>query len=407
MFRSRKEHAVSYSRVCLVILDGVGAGPAPDSHLYNDAGADTIGHLWERCGGLHLPNLLSLGLGAAHPLLPTPTAEPKAAFGLMREASVGKDTTIGHWELAGLISDTPFPVFPNGFPRSFLDDFERQTGRRTIGNVSASGTAIIEQLGDEHQRSGSFIVYTSADSVFQIAAHEETVPIEELYQACLLARTLLTQDLAVARVIARPFLGTPGKYYRTDRRKDFSLPPPRSTILDRIRAAGQEVVGIGKIEDIFAGQGITKSIHTHGNDDGVNVTLAELARPFPGLLFVNLVDYDMKYGHRRDVDGFKMALETFDYQLSTLLNSLTPTDTLIITADHGNDPTHHGTDHTRELVPLLAIGRGIQAGQSLGIRNTFADVGATISELLAVEIPPVGTSFAKLAEISSIEETSQ
>lgn len=375
-------------RVCLIVLDGVGIGPAPDAADYGDSGANTLGHIWEKTRGFDIPNLLGLGLG---PLLsdfiPNPPA-PNGSYGKMIERSAGKDTTTGHWELAGLVTEKPFPTFPDGFPRELIEMFERLAGAQCIGNKAASGTRIIEELGPLHQATGMPIVYTSADSVFQIAAHTDTIPIEELYRLCRAAREVLCGPWSVARVIARPFTGEPGSYVRTDQRRDYAIPPHGRTILDILSDSGREVVGIGKIEDIFAGRGLTRSIHMHDNADGVRIVIEELTRDFSGLVLVNLVDFDMKYGHRRDVAGFAKALEDFDRSLPAIIASMNELDSLIITADHGNDPTHHGTDHTREIVPLLGLGRGFSPGCPLGTRTSFTDTAATIARLLSV--PPTG-----------------
>lgn len=381
------------SRVCLIILDGVGVGPAPDAAAYGDSGANTLAHIWEKMGGIEIANLLGLGLGALIPdQIPDPP-RPRGAVGKMIEKSAGKDTTTGHWELAGIITDSPFPTFPDGFPPELIEKFERLAGVRCIGNKPASGTEIIAELGPVHQSTGMPIVYTSADSVFQIAAHTDVITIEELYDICRAAREVLSGPWAVARVIARPFTGKPGKYVRTDERRDYSLPPHARTILDILSESGREVVGIGKIEDIFAGCGITRSIHTHDNPDGVRSTIEELGRDFSGLIFVNLVDFDMKYGHRRDVEGFAKALEDFDRSLPAILGTMNQDDSLIITSDHGNDPTHHGTDHTREIVPLLGFGRGFAPGCGLGVRTTFADVAETIAKLLSTTSTGAGKPF--------------
>ncbi len=375
-------------RVCLIVIDGAGVGPAPDAADYGDAGANTLWHIWEKTPGLDIPNLLGLGIGSLLPELIPNAPAPKGAYGKMIEKSAGKDTTTGHWELAGLITEKPFPTFPGGFPGELIEKFERLTGRRCIGNKAASGTQIIEELGPLHRATGKPIVYTSADSVFQIAAHIETIPLEELYSLCLSAREVLSGPWSVSRVIARPFTGEPGSYVRTDQRRDYAIPPHGRTILDSAADSGLEVVGIGKIEDIFAGRGLTRSIHTHDNADGIRIVIEELNRDFSGLIFVNLVDFDMKYGHRRDVAGFAGALEEFDRALPAITASMGERDSLIITADHGNDPTHNGTDHTREIVPVLGLGRGFSPGCPLGTRTSFSDVAATIAGLLS--IPPVG-----------------
>lgn len=385
------------ARVCLIILDGAGIGPAPDSGDYGDSAANTLGHIWEKTGGMAIPHLLALGLRRLLPGQSADDSPPSGAYGKMVEKSAGKDTTTGHWELAGLVTETPFPTFPGGFPRELIRRFESLAGVEILGNRAASGTRIIEELGPEHQATGKPIIYTSADSVFQIAAHTEVVPVERLYELCVIARGMLTGSWGVGRVIARPFTGIPGGYVRTNERRDFSLPPHGRTILDTIRDEGGEVIGIGKIEDIFAGRGLTRSVHARDNEEGVRITLKELKRKSAGLIFVNLVDFDMRYGHRRDVTGFAGALEKFDGRLPALLEAMTGCDTLIITADHGNDPVHHGTDHTREMVPLLAVGRGIAAGTDLGIRTTFADVAATIAVLLAIPSPKRGTPFSQTA----------
>lgn len=378
-------------RVCLIVLDGLGAGAADDAAEYGDAGSDTLGHLFESVPGMKIPHLLSLGIGA---VLDRSVHGALAAHGKMKELSRGKDTTSGHWEIAGLVTQRPFPVFPDGFPIELMRRFESAIGRPCLGNIAASGTRIIEDLGAEHRATGYPIVYTSADSVFQIAAHEEVIPVEDLYAMCRTARGILSGDWAVARVIARPFVGSPGRYVRTDRRRDFSLPPHGRTILDNIRDARMEVAGVGKIEDIFAGRGLTRSIHTHDNRDGVRATLEELQKPFSGLIFTNLVDFDTKFGHRRDAPGFARALEEFDGALPSIMKAMSPEDTLIITADHGNDPTFRGTDHTREQVPLLASGRGICPGEDLGVRKSFCDVAETIARLLGVPGTGEGCSFA-------------
>jgi phosphopentomutase len=311
----------------------------------------------------------------------------------MAERSAGKDTTSGHWELMGLILDRPFPVYPDGFPPEIIGAFEQAIGRPVLGNRPASGTEIIAELGEQHLRTGYPIVYTSADSVFQIAAHEEVIPVEDLYRYCLIARRLLAGKHGVGRVIARPFLGRPGAFYRTARRRDFSLPPPRPTLLDRLKEHGHEVVGIGKIEDIFAGRGLTRIYHTEDNQDGVAKTLEALKQSASGLVFTNLVDYDMLYGHRNDPVGYARALEQFDARVPEIISALRPRDFLVITADHGCDPTTPGTDHTREYVPLLALVAGNGEARDLGTRETFADVAATLAEVFGLPAPEAGTSF--------------
>ncbi len=375
------------------MLDGVGVGAAPDAADYGDSGANTLGHIWEKTGGLDIRNLLDLGLGVLlSGIIPNPPS-PRGSYGKMIEKSAGKDTTTGHWEIAGLITEKPFPTFPGGFPDELIAKFERLAGTRCIGNKAASGTEIIEELGPKHRATGMPIVYTSADSVFQIAAHTETIPMEELYRLCRVAREVLSGGWSVARVIARPFTGEPGRYVRTDQRRDYSLAPHGRTILDILSDSGREVVGIGKIEDIFAGRGLTRAIHTHDDEDGVRAVIEELGRDFSGLIFVNLVDFDMKYGHRRDVAGFAGELEDFDRRLPAIVAAMNDNDSLIITADHGNDPTHHGTDHTREIVPVLGLGRGFSPGCRLGTRTTFADLAATVAQLLSVPSTGAGKPF--------------
>lgn len=386
-----------WRRVVLVVLDGVGAGALPDADRYGDADANTLLHVAQRCGGLHLPNLQELGLGNALPLPGVaPAAVPAAGFGRMRERSIGKDTTTGHWELAGVIQEDPFPTFPDGFPDEIIEAFARETGLEPLGNVAASGTEIIRRLGEAHLESGRPIVYTSADSVFQIAAHEEVIPVERLYEFCRIARRIL-DPYRVGRVIARPFVGRcPADFRRTPRRHDFSLPPTAPTVLDRLERAGRDVYGVGKIRDIFAGRGVTGHVYTEGNRDGMEKTLQALSAVERGLVFSNLVDFDMLYGHRLDPLGFGSALEAFDRWLPRLMEVLQPTDLLLITADHGCDPTTPGTDHSREFVPLLAWHPRLQTGRNLGERSSFADVAATIAEACGVDFP-VGSSV--LAEL--------
>jgi len=383
-------------RVFLIVLDGVGMGALPDASDYGDEGSHTLLHVAEAAGGLKLPRMESLGLGR---LLALPgvraLAEPRGARGRMAERSKGKDSTSGHWEMAGLILESAFPTYPNGFPRDLLDRWSERIERGWIGNVAASGTEIIERLGAEHQRSGKLIVYTSADSVFQVAAHESTVPIEALYDACRVARGMLTGEHAVGRVIARPFTGAPGAYKRTERRHDFSLEPPEATLLDRLAERGHPVITVGKVDQLFAGRGVSDAIHTASNAEGEEV-LADLARRRgEGLVFANLVDFDQQYGHRNDPAGFARALEEFDEHLGEILGHLRDDEMCLITADHGNDPTTKSTDHAREYVPLLVAGRRVRAGADLGTRETFADVAATVAELFGVKRPEAGTSFLR------------
>lgn len=380
----------------LVVLDGAGVGALPDAARYGDAGSNTLGNLAEKVGGLDLPHLERLGLGNIAPIKGVPpAANPAAAWGKMAERSPGKDTTTGHWELAGVVLDRPFPVYPQGFPPEVIDTFEARIGRRVLGNKPASGTAVIEELGAEHLRTGCPIVYTSADSVFQIAAHEEVIPVEELYRMCRIAREILTGEHAVARVIARPFTGRPGSFRRTERRHDFSLPPPRPTVLEALVSRGYAVVGVGKIQDIFAGRGVTRSIPVKNNPDNIQKTIAAVREMAPGLVFTNLVDFDTLYGHRNDPDGFARALKEFDSALPELMGAVAADGMLFITADHGCDPTTPSTDHSREYVPLLVWGPRLAGGVPLGTRATFADVGATIAAFFGFDWP-VGESFSAI-----------
>jgi phosphopentomutase len=371
----------TWGRVVLIVLDGVGIGALPDAEVYGDVGANTLLHVAEACGGLSLPALQALGLGNILPLPGVPPVKvPTAGYGRMRERSAGKDTTTGHWELAGVLQTDPFPTYPQGFPAEIITAFRRETGLEPLGNVAASGTEILRRLGEEHLRSGRPVVYTSADSVFQIAAHEEIIPVEQLYEICRIARRLL-DPYRIGRVIARPFLGRcAADFKRTPRRHDFSLPPTAPTVLDRLAAAGRTVYGVGKIRDIFTGRGVTNYVYSESNADGMEKTLTALAQVGRGLVFTNLVDFDMLYGHRLDGAGFGRALEAFDRWLPTLLAALADDDLLLITADHGCDPTTAGTDHSREYVPLLAWHRRLAAGQNLGERESFADVAATVAE---------------------------
>jgi len=381
-------------RVLVIVLDSCGVGALPDAARYGDEGASTLPHTAAACGGLHLPTLGHLGLGRLAPIPGVPPdPAPAGAFGKMAERSSGKDSTTGHWELMGIVLDRPFPTYPGGFPREVIEPFEARIGRRVLGNRAASGTEIIQELGAEHLRTGAPIVYTSADSVFQIAAHESRIPVEELYRYCQIARQILTGPHAVGRVIARPFVGAPGHFVRTDRRRDFSLPPPAPTVLDRIHRAGLPVVAIGKISDLFCGQGITQTVHTHNDLDGMRATRQALETTPAGLIFTNLVDLDTLFGHRNNPQGYGQDLEQIDAELAQVTRSLSPKDLLMVTADHGNDPTTPGTDHSREYVPLLVAGPPVRAGVDLGIRSTFADLGATVAQALGAAAPEVGTSF--------------
>lgn len=381
------------NRVILIVLDSVGVGELPDASRYGDEGSNTLGNLARFVGGLKLPNLQELGLGNIIEIDGVlPANNPKAAFGKMAEVSKGKDTTTGHWELSGIILDKPFPVYPEGFPQSLIEEFEKRIGRKTLANEVASGTEIIERMGKQHIETGYPIVYTSADSVFQIAAHEEVIPITELYQMCRIARDLLVGPHAVGRVIARPFIGEPGNFKRTANRHDYSLSPPGPTVLDVLKNKGLEVIAIGKIEDIFNGQGITEAFHTKNNMDGVDLTLKAMDKPGRGLVFTNLVEFDSSFGHRNDPKGYAGALEEFDGRVPELLSKMGERDILVITADHGCDPTTESTDHSREYVPLIVYGSLVNAGVNLGVRSSFADLGATIADLFGLKLEK-GISF--------------
>ncbi len=382
-------------RVFLTVLDGVGAGYLPDADKYGDVGASTIAHVVEKCHP-SLPNMAKLGLGQ----IPTTgyPADPNAvgAYGRAIEKSAGKDTTTGHWEISGLRLTQAFPTFPNGFPADFMAKFEAAIGHGTIGNKPASGTAILDELGAEHLSTGKPIVYTSADSVFQIACHESLYSCEELYRFCTIAREMLQGELGVGRVIARPFIGEPGHFTRTPRRRDFSLPPIGETLLDKVKAAGMASLGVGKIEDIFDHQGLTGSNHAAGNPACIDAWLEYMHQDFDGLCFTNLVDYDMAYGHRNDPEGFAKALEYFDQKLPEIQSLMGDEDLLILTADHGCDPTFPGTDHTREHIPLLVWHRGMTKACDLGVRETYADIAATCAEWLGLPDRFNATSFASL-----------
>lgn len=384
----------SISRAIVIVIDSVGIGELPDAGMYGDEGSDTLGNI-ARQVPLSLPTLAALGLGhlAALPGIPR-VPSPRGAFAVMAERSPGKDSVTGHWELMGLALDRPFPVFPDGFPPEVVAEFERRIGRPVLGNVVASGTEIIERLGAEHVRTARPIVYTSADSVFQIAAHEAVVPVAELYRFCEIAFEIVAVGLGVGRVIARPFVGEPGRFTRTANRHDFARSPTGDTLLDRLTAAGWPVVSVGKINDLFAGRGITRARPTKSDAHGLDLVDEELATLERGLLFVNLVDSDTLYGHRNDTEGYARNLERIDARLGPLLDRLRPDDLLVITADHGNDPTTPSTDHSREHVPLLAAGDRVAAGRHLGRRSSFADLGQTLAEVF--EVPPLvhGESFA-------------
>jgi len=384
-----------YKRIFLVVMDSVGIGEAPDAKQFNDEGADTLGHIAEAMNGLSMPHLDQLGLTKIKKYKGGKEInEPKGYFGKMEELSVGKDTMTGHWEIMGLNIDTPFRTFPDGFPPELVQEIEERTGRKVLGNKPASGTEILDELGEEHLKTGDLIVYTSADSVLQIAAHEEVIPAEELWKICEMARELtLDERYMVGRVIARPFLGKLGDWERTANRHDYALKPFGRTVMNELKDSGLDSIGIGKISDIFDGEGITQSLRTTSNMDGMDKLNQTLAMDFKGLSFLNLVDFDAKFGHRRDPIGYGNALEEFDARLPEVLEQLDEDDLLIITADHGNDPVHPGTDHTREYVPLIVYNKQMTQGKSLGIRTSFADIGATVADNFNVQLPKFGKSF--------------
>ncbi|WP_182201357.1 phosphopentomutase [Paraliobacillus salinarum] len=386
-----------FNRVFLVVMDSVGIGEAPDAADFNDIGADTLGHIAEAMKGLNMPTIGELGLSNIREIKGIDkAAKPLAHFTKMQEASNGKDTMTGHWEIMGLHIDQPFQTFPDGFPDDLLQQLEEKTGRKIIGNKPASGTEIVDELGPEHMETGALIVYTSADSVLQIAAHEDIIPIEEQYEICEIARALTKNDkYMIGRIIARPFVGEPGAFERTSNRHDYALKPFGRTVMNEMKDNNYDVVALGKISDIYDGEGVTEAIRTKDNDDGMEKFIQSIDKDFKGLNFLNLVDFDAKYGHRRDPEGYGKALETFDERLPEVLEKLREDDLLIITADHGNDPVHHGTDHTREYVPLLVHHKGITEGKELPIRKTFADIGATIADNFEIKMPEHGVSFLK------------
>lgn len=386
-------------RVILIVLDSVGVGALPDAAAYNDLGANTVGHI-AQIAGLNVPHLSALGFANIPNTFLPPAEIVTGAYGRAAEKSSGKDTTTGHWEISGLTLEKPFPTYPDGFPQSVIDAFEKAIGTRTIGNYPASGTAILDELGEEHMRTGYPIVYTSADSVFQIACHEDLYPLPKLYEMCEIARRQLQGEHGVGRVIARPFIGTgKGQFKRTGGRRDYSFEPTRDTMLDVLKKNGLSVLGVGKIEDIFAHRGLTDSNHAAGNPACVEAMLQYMDTDFNGLLFVNLVDFDMVYGHRRDVEGYKKAIETFDCQLPEIMNRMTDEDLLIITADHGCDPAHHGTDHTREYIPLLCWHKGMKNAHDLGTRESYADIAATICDVFGIPETFNAVSFLKDLEV--------
>ncbi|WP_281202301.1 phosphopentomutase [Cytobacillus kochii] len=387
----------TYKRIFLIVMDSVGIGEAPDAKNFGDEDAHTLGHIAEKMGGLHMPHMERLGLSNINEIKGiAKVAQPEAFYTKLQEASVGKDTMTGHWEIMGLHIQKPFQVFPNGFPEELIQELEEKTGRKVIGNKPASGTVILDELGEEHMETGSLIVYTSADSVLQIAAHEEIIPIEEQYRICEIARELtLKEKYMVGRVIARPFVGKAGAFTRTANRHDYALKPFGRTVMNELKDANLDVIAIGKINDIYDGEGVTEAIRTTSNMDGMDKMVAIAKKDFTGISFLNLVDFDALYGHRRDPLGYGQALEEYDARLPELFEQLNENDLLIITADHGNDPIHHGTDHTREYVPLLVYSKRLSHGEELPQGKTFANIGATIAENFQVNKPLIGESFLK------------
>ncbi|EPD53222.1 phosphopentomutase [Paenisporosarcina sp. FSL H8-0542] len=385
----------SFKRIHLVVLDSVGIGEAPDAQSFGDTGSDTLGHIAEKMNGLNMPNLEKMGLSNIRPFQGIqPVTIPSSHYGKMQEASVGKDTMTGHWEIMGLNINQPFKVYPDGFPDELINALEEKTGRKVIGNKPASGTEILDELGQEHMETGAIIVYTSADPVLQIAAHEEIIPLEELYKICEIARELtLEPEFLVGRVIARPFIGQPGEFKRTTNRHDYALKPFERTVMNELKDANYDVIAIGKISDIYNNEGVTESLRTKDNMDGMDKLAEVVKRDFHGISFLNLVDFDALYGHRRDPIGYGEALEAFDARMPEVLDALTDEELLIITADHGNDPTFPGTDHTREFVPVLAYSPRFTEGKELPLSETFADIGATIAENFNVSMPKFGRSF--------------
>ena len=381
-------------RAILIVLDSVGIGAMPDAAAYGDAGSHTLGNIYRVRGHLDMPNLYALGLSHIEDSrLPKPDKLPTGCFGRAAEITAAKDTTSGHWELMGVSMATPFRTYPNGFPTQLIQEFETRIGRGALGNVVASGTQIIQELGDEHVRTGKPIVYTSADSVFQIAAHEQVIPLDELYQICETARAMLTGENLVGRVIARPFLGSHGAYKRTENRRDYAVPPPQDTILDGLVSSSLITVGVGKIEDIFDHRGISVSDHTHNNKESIEAVIRLMKETEGDFFFANLVDFDMLYGHRNDVEGYAAGLEYFDKRLPSIMEGMGEADILIITADHGCDPTTPSTDHSREYIPVVIAGKSIASGINIGTRTSFSDIGATIYEYLTGKNWPTGKSF--------------
>lgn len=382
------------NRVILFVLDSFGIGALPDADKYGDEDANTFRHVFEAAGGCNVPNMIELGLSNISLFKGIDAVEyAKGAYGRSLEVSPGKDTTTGHWEMMGIQLDKPFPTYPNGFPSEIIEPLEEYIGKKILGNKPASGTEIIDEYGEVHMQTGRPIVYTSADSVYQIAAHEEVIPLEKLYECCKFARSILTGEHAMGRVIARPFVGKPGSFTRTPRRHDYSLQPLKESVLDKIKDNQLPVIGVGKIEDIFCGQGLTDSIHTKSNMHGVDCTIEKMRQYDKGFIFTNLVDFDMKYGHRKDSEGYRKALEDFDARLPEIYEQMNEDDVLIICADHGCDPETKGTDHTREYIPILIYGDNIQQNVDLGTRETFADIGATVLDMLGCETIDCGASM--------------
>lgn len=384
-------------RVILIVFDSVGVGELPDAEEYGDAGSNTLGNISKALGGLEIPSLYKLGIGNIQGVKNLKRCEkPIGNFGKCAELSKGKDTVTGHWEIAGIVLETPLKTYPEGFPEDIIEEFQGKIGRKVLGNKVASGTEIINELGKEHVNTGYPIVYTSADSVFQVAAHEEVIPLKELYKMCSIARKMLLADRTVGRVIARPFINENGKYVRTSNRKDFALDPPKKTMLDYIKESGLNVMAVGKIEDIYNKRGITEAVHIKNNMDGIDKTLEYMKKNKPGLIFTNLVDFDMLYGHRNDVEGYAGAIIEADKRISEIISYMNEGDVLIITADHGCDPTTKSTDHSREYIPVLAYGKNLKSGVDIGIRKSYSDIGKTVLELLNVKNDLYGSSFKEL-----------
>lgn len=393
--KEEKNVKSNFKRIYLLVMDSVGIGEAPDAAQFDDFDVDTLGHIARECGGLRMPNMGKLGVSNIRDIQGIePVEHPLGYYTKMQELSKGKDTMAGHWELMGLNTVKPFRVFPHGFPEELIQRIEKKTGRKVIANKAASGTEIIAELGAEHMKTGALIVYTSADSVLQIAAHEEVIPLKELYEICGYCREITREEpYKVGRIIARPFIGEPGKFTRTANRHDYALKPFGRTVMNELQDAHYDVIALGKISDIYAGEGVTKNIHTVSNMDGMDKLISLFDEEFTGISFLNLVDFDALFGHRRDPKGYGKALEEYDARLPEVFAKMRPEDLLIITADHGNDPTYRGTDHTREYVPLLVYSPRFSQAKGLPLRTTFADVGATIAENFQVKMPENGASF--------------